>query len=166
MLKDYIRQYEEAAETGNKAAMKRIERELGIKGMANKKAELVEIKKECGGICLVCNHKMKPSKLMRIRRENGDSIISFNVCRDCLRRLTLSMAGALYDFDGNLNDRKGDEDVAYRGNRRLNKAIEEHINIWSGTLHSEKIKNMYKSGVAYEDICQEARIDYENYKED
>ena len=33
MLEDYIRQYEEAVSSGNKAAMKRIERELGSLGM-------------------------------------------------------------------------------------------------------------------------------------
>ena len=33
MLEYYIRQYEEAEKVGNKAAMKRIERELGMLGM-------------------------------------------------------------------------------------------------------------------------------------
>ena len=33
MLEDYIRQYDEAEKAGNKAAMKRIERDLGILGM-------------------------------------------------------------------------------------------------------------------------------------
>ena len=33
MLEEYIRQYEEAVEAGDRAAMKRIERELGILGM-------------------------------------------------------------------------------------------------------------------------------------
>lgn len=33
MLEDYIRQNEEAVEAGNKVAMKKIERELGILGM-------------------------------------------------------------------------------------------------------------------------------------
>ena len=33
MLEEYIRQYEEAVAAGDRAAMKRIERELGILGM-------------------------------------------------------------------------------------------------------------------------------------
>lgn len=56
--------------------------------------------------------------------------------------------------------------MAYRGNHRLNEAIEDHIRAWDGTVHGQAIKNMYENGSEYEGICEAAGIDYEDYEEE
>lgn len=53
-----------------------------------------------------------------------------------------------------------------RGNERLNRVIEEHISVWSGTAHGQSIRNMYENGTSYEGICEAAGIDYEDYEEE
>lgn len=56
--------------------------------------------------------------------------------------------------------------MAYRGNKRLNEAIENHIYQWDGTVHGVCIKNMYENGSEYESICEAAGIDMEDYEEE
>lgn len=53
-----------------------------------------------------------------------------------------------------------------RSNYRLNEAIEQHIQIWYGTIHGQTIKNMYENETDYESICDIAGIDYEDYREE
>ena len=56
--------------------------------------------------------------------------------------------------------------MAYRGNEKLNRKIEEHIEAWRGTPHGTLISNMYKSGFDYESICEAAYINIEDYEEE
>lgn len=56
--------------------------------------------------------------------------------------------------------------MAYRKNSRLDSEIERRISIWDGTVHGYELKNMYENGADYEDICEVAGIEYEDYKED
>jgi hypothetical protein len=56
--------------------------------------------------------------------------------------------------------------MMYRRNARLDSEIERRISIWDGTVHGYELKNMYDNEADYEDICEVAGIDYEDYKED
>lgn len=53
-----------------------------------------------------------------------------------------------------------------RSNHRLNVEIERQIDMLDGTIHGQTIKNMYENGSDYENICEAANIDYEDYMED
>lgn len=56
--------------------------------------------------------------------------------------------------------------MADRSNQKLNEAIENMIRVWDGTIHGQTIRNMYNNGSGYENICEVAGIDYEEYEEE
>lgn len=53
--------------------------------------------------------------------------------------------------------------MADRSNQDLNNVIQNIINQWHGTAFGTSLKNMYENGTCYEDICDYADIDFEQY---
>lgn len=63
-------------------------------------AKIAEIgKQDIEGNCLVCRERIKKTRILHIRRNTGDSIVSFNICRDCLRSLGTSINDAVDCFE-------------------------------------------------------------------
>ena len=56
--------------------------------------------------------------------------------------------------------------MADRSNHRLNEEIERQIHMYEGTVHGQRLRNMYENGSEYEAICDVACIDYDDYMED
>lgn len=69
--------------------------------MAESSIRIAELEERAiEGVCLVCSNKTRETRKIHIRRENGGSIISFNICKDCLWRLSFSIRDAVDDFEG------------------------------------------------------------------
>lgn len=58
-----------------------------------------ELEREDDGICLICRNREKRARLLRIQTEDGHSVISFNICKDCLVHLGFAVRDAIDDFD-------------------------------------------------------------------
>lgn len=70
-----------------------------------KSISIVDLEKNEDASCLVCGNRQTPTRHLRIKRERGDSIISFNICKDCLWRLSFAIRDAVDSFAEN-EDRK------------------------------------------------------------
>lgn len=59
---------------------------------------IVDLEKNEDASCLVCGNRQAPTRHLQIKRERGDSITSFNICKDCLWRLSFGIRDAVDTF--------------------------------------------------------------------
>lgn len=50
-----------------------------------------------------------------------------------------------------------------RFNRKLNEKIREMINMYTGTVFGERLRNAYQGGMSYEGLCAMCNLDPADY---